>query len=437
MSKSLSDLIKIGIIGPEFVVDKTLNITKGFPSSACFLPFPYQDINSVLVTEAFRKAERQVDIVLCTGPLIQAKIDCSVRAVKPTICIPYSSDWLFPPIFKAKNMGFNVLNASIDAFSVETVHRVYQELNLNSGQLLIKGHNMQTTTEELVRFHTDLYKSGRTEVAISSISTACELLIKNNIPCFYATPTRDLIYETCEKAYFLGESFKNRESQIVVGYIKVDTHLTNFDFAGQYLMVELYKTILDYAREIDGHLISLGNFEFQLFTTRGLFEKSTNWLNEFPLINRIKKKHNIFINVGIGFGRTANQAANNAKIALDKSLENGQGMCFVALENMRLIGPIGNSYPQEYELQTTDPSVLQAAEKVNISAVTLQRIKAIADKKGVDGFSAYDLEGIGLSIRSVHRTLKKLLQSGYLEIIGEVKINNKGRPRQIYQFKKL
>lgn len=437
-SNSLETNIKIAVIGPDFLVDKTLLLAANFPSTE-FIPFPYTDYT--LATEKFLEAEKLVDVVLFTGPLTQARVIAELHPNKPTICVQYDSSWLFPALYKAREQGFDIRQASVDAFNAGVVKQAYRELGVDAPNLQINVYTALSTVDEIIEFHLDSFYTHKSQVALTSIHSVYKALLAKGIPCFDVTPTTDLLYETLEKTYLLGESFKNRETQIVVGLIKLNLDKTDeagdFEFQLQHLKLEVQKVILDYVQEIDGHLMTSGYNEYQFFTTRGLFERSTNWCTEFPLIEQINNRCHVSANAGVGFGRTANQAGNNAKLALNRSLEKGNGACFILLDNMRLIGPIISKHDAEsYKLQTTNPSLVKVAEKVNVSAVTLERIREIAESKPDRVFSAYELEGrIGLTVRSIHRTINKLLTSGYLEVVGEVKTANKGRPRQIFRLK--
>lgn len=427
--------IRVSVIGPEDMVQKTLAIAGKFPS-LLLTGYPYQTY--LQAPEIFQSVVPDSEVALFTGPVPYHYVISEVQPPIPALYVPYTAAWLYPSLFKVKEK-FDVCRVSIDIFARSTVEEAYRELNLPTENVYTRDHHGLVTKDELVKFHSEHYRQGKTSVALTSFRAAYRELVSLGVPCLNVVPTEAVISETLEKAYLIGDGLRSRETQIVVGVMEPDhfEHSAGLSpYEIQHLRLQMQQTLLRYVEEIDGYLtFSGGGDEYVFFTTRGLFEKSTDWCTSVPLVSRMKETLNVTVSMGVGFGLTAIQAGTHARIALEKAKETGGDACFVLLENKHLLGPLGSTRAVDYRLRTLEPELLAQAEAAGMTSVAFNRLMACATRLRQDTFTANELAPIlGVSVRSTHRLLNQLVAAGQARVVGEEKLLTRGRPRQVYKI---
>jgi c-di-AMP phosphodiesterase-like protein len=113
----------------------------------------------------------------------------------------------------------------------------------------------------------------------------------------------------------------------------------------QKLKLEIHRTFLDYVKSLDGHLTNLGANEYLFVTTRGIFERETRGYKFIPLLQESKSSLGISLSLGVGFGKSANEAGTHARLALRQSREYGGDVCFIVREDKSVIGPVEMANP--------------------------------------------------------------------------------------------
>jgi hypothetical protein len=213
----------------------------------------------------------------------------------------------------------------------------------------------------------------------------------------------------------------------------VDRYPTEHEI--QKLKLDLHRLLLDYVKLLDGHLTSLGGGEYLFFTTRGIFERETRGYKFLPILDDAHRSLGVSLSIGIGFGRSATDAGNHARIALRQSKEFGGNTCFIVREDRSVIGPVEMTHPMIYDLSITDDKLLNDAEKAGMSAAYMSKLMAQVIRYKKINYTAQELSAIlGITIRSAHRILLQWIDAGLVDIIGEEKISSRGRPRQIYRL---
>jgi hypothetical protein len=140
--------------------------------------------------------------------------------------------------------------------------------------------------------------------------------------------------------------------------------------------------------------------------------------------------------IGIGFGRTANEAEHKAREALAKAKSGGGGNCYLVMQDGHVLGPLGKESQLEYSVRSDDPKRIYLAQQAGLSVATINRL--ISYCEGCDSYQMTAAElahGFGIAVRSARRILSTLEQAGLAEVVGEEQPVCKGRPRQIYQLK--
>ena len=292
--------------------------------------------------------------------------------------------------------------------------------------------------DSIVSFHKKLFRKNATDLALTCLRSSYNELQAAGIPAIRITLTKSAIMDALERLILFGESIKNKNNLLVVGIASVD----QFDKVAarigsehklHRIKLEIQKIFLRFVEEIDGYLIVPVTDEYIFVTTRLLFNNVSKSLTEISLIDRIKDQISVTVALGIGIGETASQSGSHARIALLKAKERGGNSCFVMNEDKRLIGPLAGNRAVNYRIRTLDPQTIAQADMVGINVNQFERIISAIRSLPSAEFTANDLAPVlNLSIRSVRRLIKKLLEFDMLTVVGKEKIFDRGLHRRVY-----
>ncbi|SFP66811.1 hypothetical protein [Salibacterium halotolerans] len=426
--------VSIGVIGPEAILEHVQAALSYFPS---FTPYLKPCDNEEEAVEPAAALGSQVEILLFSDYYTYHQTNNKTDLDASAHFIPLSTG-IYRSLSRVKN-AYGLQNLSIDMISKEYVEESMYDLE-HTTFTIYDFHGVSSTSPwDIAAFHKHLFDQGVTSAALTSIKSVAGYLTSWNIPSEWVIPTHQDIMIALERALLATETRRNKESQIVVGLIKADylnafTDYGPLEHEAQKLKLEIQRMLLDYVKQLDGHLIDVGE-EYLFFTTRGVFERETRGYKFMPLLKDIQTAAGISLSIGIGFGRSATNAGTNARLALGQSQELGGNTCFIVREDKSVIGPVEMTHPIVYDLTIKNAELIEKARSAGMSAVYMNKLLAQVDRLGKTDYTAHELAGVlGITLRSVHRILVKWMDAGLIEIIGEEKAASKGRPRQIYRI---
>lgn len=428
--------IKIGLIGTEFIIERTLAVLKSFPTFAPIVRVVEREEETPgLAVEL----SAEVEVLLLSGPHAHRMVKEKLPPSIPIHYLPLTGAGLYKAIFKAMQAGKLHGGISIDTLTRNIVTRTLKDLDVEHTNLNVYDGPSYDGSDKLVEFHQRNVNEGRCSIAFTGMRHVAEQLEKAGIPNEWLLPSEQDIIVTLERALLSTESRRGKESQIVVGMIKVDDFgklvmQRHNEHEVQKLKLDIHRMVLGYVESLDGYSMSVGGDEFLFCTTRGIFERETSGYKTIPLAKDASKSFGISLSVGIGFGMTANEAGTNARAALRKSREAGGNTGFIVREDATVIGPLEMSDPVQSVLAPMEPSLIRRAEEAGMTSAYLSRLLANMAKFGKCEYKVHDLAAtLGVSVRSAHRLILLWTDNGLVEISGVEKVP-KGRPRQIFRF---
>ncbi|NGP46743.1 hypothetical protein G4V62_17995 [Bacillaceae bacterium SIJ1] len=272
---------------------------------------------------------------------------------------------------------------------------------------------------------------------MTGVKEVADALLAQKLHCQWITPTHQDYVGALERALLSTEKRRHRESQVVVGLMRIHQfqqsikHMTSeHDIAR--LKLDVHRTLLDYVNELEGHLANNGE-EYIFFTTRGVFERVTHGYKSMPLLEDVKHAFGFTLSVGVGFGQTANEAGAHARIALRQANDEGGHQCFIVTEDKRIVGPVDTAAPLVYPTAVTDEGLLKKAEAAGMNAVHMQKLMAQVARFDKTHYTATELADVlGVTLRSTHRILLRWLDADLVQTAGVEKTTTRGRPRQVY-----
>ncbi|NME06968.1 hypothetical protein [Psychrobacillus sp. BL-248-WT-3] len=425
--------IKVGVIGPQWIRETMVRCFGLFPNIQPIfrLSDEIKDARK-LTTELLDK----VDCLFYSGriPYLVAKEDIPIET--PAFYIPLKGAGLYQSLYKLKSKQ-NFMNISLDG-----IQDNYMELIKNNLEETFTYQNFQEIVymenkDDVVNFHLRNVEENPNTVVITSLKLVSEQLSEMNIINEWLKPTDQDIIVAIERMLLATNQRKQKEMQIIVGRIFIENSSDASEFMSEQQVHTrnhaIHRMLLQFADQINGYLIALSSSEYVFITNRGIFERITEGYKYLPIVDEMKKKLEVSLSIGVGFGFSALEAGSHARVALIQAQENGGGCCFIVREDRSVFGPIDLIVPMKYPLTVTDQLLISKAEHIGMSAANIQKTMAVIKRKKENEFTAHELSSIlGITPRSAHRIIQSWLDAELIKIIGMEKISKRGRPRQVF-----
>ncbi len=427
--------IRMAIVGPADSVSLIYQVA--LERSNVLLPQPlvYQD--AAQVADLVLAYKGQFDMWLFSGVVpyqhaLKAVVD------KPLFYIPHTGSSLYRALFEITYIEKRELNSiSFDTFSSQEVEEAFRDINLPLPEIYVKDYEGVASATEITKYHYDLWKQGKTNIAITCFLATYEKLKELGIPAVRIWPTRSNIRTTLEVAVnvVIAQAFKG--SQLAIFQIAIhkydDIVRASSSYDVKRIELCLYQILLGYAEAVEGSLVLRGDGQYTIYSTRGMLERSTKGLTFIPILEEITCKVKAAVDGGIGFGKTAYAAEQNAFHALGLAEQKGQGFWMAVNDKREVIGPLSSAVHLKYSVQANYEASKRFADKVSLSVTTVNRLLAVLDKLdnttiGADELAVY----LSITPRSARRILAVLAENGFAKVAGEEMLV-KGRPRKLYE----
>lgn len=428
--------IKIGIIGIQPVVDKLLKVLKAFPT---FMPVVKIVKDEVDIPAAAELLMTEVEALILFGAQSHRKVKEKVNVTIPVHYVPLTGAGLYRTLFRAQQTGRLHGGISIDSLTKTMVMNALQDLGIEQTRIVLYNGPAHASADKLFAFHQQQLNAGTCSLAITGVESVALRLSAAGAANEWLVPSDQDMSVTLERALLSTESRRMKESQIVVGMIKVDEFgklvmKRGSEHEVQKLKLDIHRMVLDYVESLDGYLTPIGGDEYLFFTTRGIFERETGGYKTIPLAKDANQSFGISLSFGVGFGTSANEAGTNARAALRKSREAGGNTCFIIREDQTLIGPLEMSDPILTVLPPTYSGLIKQAEEAGMTSAYLSKLLSYTAKSSKYEYTVHELAALlDITVRSAHRLLLLWIDNGLVDIAGMEKVP-KGRPRQIYRF---
>ncbi|OGO64004.1 MAG: hypothetical protein A2029_10195 [Chloroflexi bacterium RBG_19FT_COMBO_47_9] len=431
--------VKVAIIGPDDRVEKTMRVAEDYPSLK-LLPWIYQSEEET--AELYQQAVQEVEIVLFMGPIPYYAVQTLEALHLPRLFIPLTGSSLMRALFQARiNNTSWPTSISIDSLNHEIVEETFRDLGLADIKVYPKEFSGPITCQNLVNFHFELWRAGKSEVAFTCLRSAYYRLLEIGVPVYRVVATNSAIRESLSRVVIQGEQIRAKDMQIAVQICDIDqfeeiSRRSSSEYAGERVRLTLQSILNDYAEQTWASVHFIGGDRFTIFTTRGILEKATADYQVDPLLEAVRKTLSATISVGTGLGLTAYHAEQNAYKALARAKAFGGDCSFIMTDDGRLVGPLGNDRRLESSLIQGHSDYLDLTQKTNLGIETLSRIASIQKLLGKETVDASELALIlNVSTRSARRILKRLVQADLAELWAKEQATPTGRPRSLYRIR--
>ncbi|MGM9920955.1 MAG: hypothetical protein ACI33O_06885, partial [Bhargavaea sp.] len=316
--------------------------------------------------------------------------------------------------------------------SLETLKAIVQEL-------FVRTIEADTESQDLLRFHINLWEEGKTDGALTCYPTVRDALEKAGIPVRLMSPTRIEIFQTLRIFFEKVKTSYYKDTQIGVEKIEIK----DFDvikekmektYQIQYLELRLKETLIQLCEKIDGSLVDEGNGKYSIFSSRGAIERELQALKDKARFLSVEA--DTPVSVGIGFGTTVLEAEIHAHRALQTSKkDNGQEIVIIQ-DDGTLIEAAGDQEELTYSYRTDDQDILEKLREAKISVKSYKKVEALVQKMGWHQFTTKDLAAhLQMTERNAQRIVSDLCEAKLVENVGEEAQYTRGRPIKIYRLK--
>lgn len=316
--------IRVLAVGPQDIEKLVQNVGMEFPE----LKIHYATYhNEEDVVEIVKDHVTEYDLLLFAGSLPFKITTKNLKLPQAKFYIPFEGTSLYRALFQLALTGNHDLQNGTLGISVDHLQKYEVEESLEELECKVREIYYYTSYDvydinHTVQFHYDLWKNGRIDIAITCVGLVYNRLLELGVPAVRVLPTRSAVRSTLQLVLAEGLKIKNQNSQIAIGIIDLSElfnqkDLIEYQLQRKLLMIK--QSVLDYGETTNAIIKWNDRREIRLITTRGKLRlEDRQNANEWRLINDIFRKTAIKVHLGIGIGRTTNEAEMHALAALKK-----------------------------------------------------------------------------------------------------------------------
>lgn len=436
--------IRLGLVGPADAVKLIGEVVAEYGDT-----FDYITITQTIHTEnieamleAVRNNIEHVDVFIFSGRLPYTIATNHLDIAKPCFYVPHNTSCLYKTLWQAKEAGVPLDKISFDMINPKEIYEALDEVGLQDATVYTSEYEegSEVNPVDLARWHYDLWKSKKINVAITCIYSSHQVLVEKGVPSFRALYPRSAIRQTLEEAIHEVTQNRLKVMQISVILFNIDNFSRvvknrGSEYAVQKVKLELLNLLLDFARTIQGSVFTFGGDDYIIFSTRGAIISGTEDYSNMAVMEEVRRKLDLTISCGIGFGKTVYGSELNARIGLSHAKDAGGDCVYIVEEDGSMRGPLGKPTMLSYSMNS-DAGTVKMAGEIGLRSSHINKLKAIRESIGEEKISASKLAAyLNVTERSARRILGILAARGYAVEAGEETSGKKGRPRKAYYIK--
>jgi hypothetical protein len=430
--------LTIGVVGPHDLVERIMLSGAGTTGQAPPITGPGPARR--LVAAAYRGEQEAPDKVLRLGPAIDVflfacpvSLEYARRAGVlrvPATCVPLSGSALFAALLRARADGRHDLSrVSVDVLSRGDVEDAFGELGIPAGDIHVREDPAGAAA--LAAFHERLWRRSQTSVAFTCLESVADRLTAAGVPVWVIRPTGSAIRAALRTATLLGAHRRLEEAQLAVVVVEVPTLRETARrpaprHSQEELRLTVHRFLLQEAQRMQAAVNPVGDHTFLVTATRGSLAGATDGFRVPPFSDRARSELGITVEVGVGLGRTAQEAETHARAALARShaAPGARG---------------GRGFALDREGYALVPAPRAPATAPAARPKGLETLARLADKlPDDDGAHVVDAETagrlLGVTSRTARRLLHTLVEEGLAWPLPPARTPQPGRPRQFYRI---
>lgn len=428
--------IRIGVVGPGDSVTLIKEVATEYQDRMIATGYIYEDASEV--PKIVSDHDNDVDMWIFSGKVPYRYARTGKISVKPKLYMPHTGTSIYRVLLYLAKAQIPVGAMSFDTFSSQEIIETFEDAETPLPTLYVNDYDGVVSASDLTRFHLDLWREGKTKVAVTCFYATYQELQKQGVMAFRIWPTKSNIRSILDLAVSKADAILSKAGQIAIQHITIDDYdefrrMAVSGYSVQKVELQLYEILLHYAEKVQGSLVMQGNGRYILYSTRGAIEEITCGFSQMPVVAEIARRLSVSASGGIGFGDTAYGADENAAIALGLARRKGKNHWMVILDDKTVVGPLNSDLQLTYSIRSETADGLALAKKLNISGTTLNKLLSVFVKIEGETIGAETLaQHLSMTERSARRLLGTLVQHGMATETGE-EYRGAGRPRKVYR----
>lgn len=426
----VSSPVTIGVVGPPDVVQSIMTLDAAVGPQVRLVAATHH-ADSEIVARAQAVSE-QADFILFTGPL-QYDVAADQLPI-PSTFVPISGTSLYSALIRGMdNPAIDVQRISIDSISLTEVREAYADVGRDSSRLHVAPYDGPGSVEEFGRFHAELYRSGDTTAAFTTVKSIANRLEADGIPAVRMTPTTANLRNAVVTSALLGSGSLLEEAQLVL----MTVHVTSPEGSGhwgwsnyrlQSTRLAVHQLLLEEVEAAGAALLACEGMTFAITATAGALRQLSDDLHMAPFVDRLEAALGLRAFVGIGSGRTVQEADANAQKALGLAQSHAGHPAQVVGTDGTVVGLPPRSRRR--------PRVVSDDRYSHERELLRRIVAALPDTEPepliVDAARVAD--ALSVTLRSARRTMHSLVAAGLAWTMPPAPSPGGGRPRQRFRL---
>lgn len=428
----------VGVVGPHDLVNRVvLNdpARNSHDQAVRLLPIAYRQEDEAV--ERVERAQAKTDSLLFTGPLPYDLVRESGRLVVPATFISLSGGAFYAALLRCVlGHAGDPTRISVDTVSEDDVADAYADIDLAVDGVHTHSYQGPESANSLARYHIKLFEAGATTAALTGVQSVHRKLVEAGVPALRVLPSVGATRTALRAAVLMGRGTRLEESQIAIGIVEVPALLQNSGAMPHQWQHELrlgvHRVLIHEGRRMGATVLPLDSASFIIVATLGSVSAATHDLREPPFVTRLQAELGVSANVGVGLGRTAEEAESNARVAVARAPSATEHDFVVGLST--IAPPRAAGKPEDPA--ATDDANAQQSHATQVyrrlmasldGSVESDQTHVILDARRVE-------ELLGLQERTARRTLQSLASAGLAWPLPLDSQAGPGRPRQRYRI---
>ncbi len=369
-----------------------------------------------------------VDVCLFASPVPYEYARRAGVLTSPATYVPLNGTALYAALVRAsQDKRYDLARVSLDVLNRGDVEEAYAELGIATQNLHVREEPASAAT--VAAFHERLWRREETSVALTCVHSVAQRLTTARVPVITVRPTGNAIRSALRTAALLGGHHRLEATQLAVIVVEVPTlrealRRTTSRQAREELRLTVHRFLVQEAQRIHAAVSPMDDHCFMVTATRGSLASATDEFRVPPFIDRARAELGVVIEVGVGMGRTAQEAEAHARTALIRSRS----------------APSAQGFTLDREGRPLVPAPRQASTTPHAARPRgIETLARLADKlTGSDSAFVVDAEAAGhlleVTPRTARRLLRTLVEEGLAWPLPPSRAPQPGRPRQFYRL---
>lgn len=337
-------------------------------------------------------------------------------------------------LFRAVARGWSATPVSVDTFDAQTVDEVVRAAELDPSRVSCLPYDPEQSVAEIVAFHREALARTGADYVIS-LRTAVAAQLAGETRVLGGLPGPATLRAQLHELALRVQSKQANALRLAAGVFLVGKAGPQLDL--DRARVGLMNLLLNTPEFADAWIENRGRRGVAVFAHQALFEAATGSWVSLPALAQAHETLGIRVAAGFGVGASARSCVHLAERAANRAEQEESPSAYLIEDGGVIIGPMSPAGAAlTFTYREHGAELERLAGEVGLSAATLSRLAAIERGQMGRAISPSDLaQQLGITDPSGRRLIRKLGDSGLVEVEGSTQVHRKGRPARLYRLR--